>query len=353
MPARILVVDDSAADRLALTAVLAPLDREVVPASSGEEALKHMLATEFAVVLLDVKMEGIDGFETAGLMRSIRRTRATPIIFVTAFDKCLAEASRAYELGAFDYINKPFDADIVRHKVAGFVRLYEQEEQLRQQDVYIGVLGHDLRNPLNAIMMAAQTLQSRKSITDEDRLTVERIARAAERMDALIGDILDFTRAKLAGGIPLTRQRTALDEVSKQVVEELQVTHSDRPLIVDVAGDVVGEWDAGRVGQAISNLIDNALQHCTSGPVHVRVDGTAADVVRIEVSNRGCIASEIVPRLFEPFRRGEGNSAGLGLGLYIVREIARAHDGRIDVATDCARDETTFTIELPRHRLAA
>jgi DNA-binding response OmpR family regulator len=130
------------------------------------------------VVLLDVKMPGLDGFQAAAHMRSLARTRAAPIIFLTAFDTSFADARRAYDLGAFDYIARPFDADVVRHKVAGFVRLYEQAEQLRQQAVFIGVLKHDLRNPLNTIMTAGRLQRREPSTTKIGSLSIASPGRA-------------------------------------------------------------------------------------------------------------------------------------------------------------------------------
>ncbi len=349
MPAKILIVDDQAANLLALEAVLAVLGREIVRAQSGEEALKRVLSSDFAVVLLDMKMGGLDGIETATHMRSIARTRDTPIIFITAYESDVGEVRRAYDLGAFDFITKPFDADILRYKVAGFVRLYEQAEQLRQQDMFIGVLSHDLRNSLGAIAMAADLLGMKSTLSDDDRRIVERITRSSGRMKVLIHDVLDLTRGRVGGGIPVSRQRAALDEICRQVVDELQAAYEKRPIAVEVKGDVVGQWDPARIGQVVSNLIGNALAHSPSGPISVVIDGGAADSVRLSVSNSGCIPSDVLPRLFEPFRPSQRNSAaGLGLGLYIVRELVHSHGGRVEVRSDTPGDQTTFTVELPR-----
>lgn len=368
MPAKILIVDDRPANMIALEALLAPLDRPIVRATSGEEALRQILTTDFAVILLDVLMPGMDGFETASVIRARPRTREIPIIFLTAFDSEFHKARKAYDLGAFDFITKPYDPDIVRHKVAAFVRLFEQAELLRQQaeelyaqrsavskaeedkrtrDVFIGVLGHDLRNPLGAIANAAVLLQSARDLPERHRSTVERIARSAKRMERLINDVLDFTRGELAGGIPVSRESADLETICRHVIDELQPTHRDRPITLTVRGRTDVYCDTARVAQLLSNLIGNALQHASRGDVRVVV-GAVGDPIRLMVTNMGCIPADVLPRLFQPFRRGDSSSAGLGLGLYIVREIACAHGGRVTVDCDTAVGETVLTVELPR-----
>jgi signal transduction histidine kinase len=366
--AKVLVVDDDAKNLLALRGVLAPLAREIVEATSGEEALKQLLVGDFAVILMDVKMHGMDGFETAALIRSRAVSFETPIIFLTAHDSDFREARRAYDLGAFDYISKPFDIEVLRHKVAAFVRLHEQGDQLRKhkqelerkrselvdaaeenyfKDVFIGVLGHDLRNPLGAIAMATALLKKKPSLADEDRRIVEHVERAADRMIRLVNDVLDFTRGKLAGGIPIEPARASIDVICRQVIDELRSAHPQRRIDFESHGDVEGEWDSGRLAQVVSNLVGNALQHCDRDPVQVAVTGQGS-MVRISVRNSGCIPAEVLPRLFEPFRRGDGGQTGLGLGLYIVSEIVKAHGGRVDVTRAEALQQTEFFVELPR-----
>jgi two-component system sensor histidine kinase/response regulator len=353
MTAKILIVDDNANNLMALEAVLGQLDRPVVCASSGEEALKHVLSSQFAVILLDVKMQGMDGFETAALIRTRDRSREIPIIFLTGYDDAFREAPRAYDVGAFDYITKPYNADILRHKVAAFVRLFEQAEQLleaqegaRLRDVFVGVLGHDLRNPVGAISMAAVLLNRAQDIPERHRGTIARISRSAQRMDRLIGDVLDFTRGQLAGGIPIAPEEVKLDEICQELVDELHAIHPHHPILIETQGNPAGYWDAGRLSQAVSNLLANAVQHGARDSVRVLVDGTDEATVRLSVSNSGLIPPEVLPRLFEPFRRGSSHATGLGLGLYIVREIIRAHAGQIHARSN--GDRTEFVAALPR-----
>lgn len=355
MTSEILIVDDHPGNLLALDATLSPLGRTIVHADSGEAALKALLVRKFAVVLLDVQMRELDGFQTAALIRGRRSTKNLPIIFLTAYDAEFRQARRAYDLGAFDYIVKPFDPEILRHKVAAFVRLYEQEAQLleasesaRIRDVFIGILGHDLRNPLGTIQMATTLLErAATEIPERHAKNVARISRAAKRMEQLIEDVLDFTRGQLGGGIPVNRNSANLGAICQHIVEESQTANPRRQILLTTEGDLSGSWDAARLAQVVSNLVGNAVRHGAKDPVRVAAIGAAQDV-RVSVSNPGFISEKIVARLFEPFRRGDDSSAGLGLGLYIVREIIRAHGGQVEVQNDRERCETVFSFVLPR-----
>ena len=368
MPTKILAVDDTPANLRLLEEILSPLGEIVVSASSGEQALKEVLKSEFAVILLDVKMSGIDGFETAALIRGKPRTKNTPIIFLTAYDDSVAEVQRAYDLGAFDFLTKPFDPTILRYKVAAFVRMYQQAEQLRLlaselkakrdalleaeettrlRDVFVGVLGHDLRNPLSAISLTAAALHEAPDLPAHHKKSAERIARSVTRMDRLIHDVLDFTRGQLTDGIPVVPEPANLELICRRIIDELRAGHPERELTLAVSVNSDGHWDPERLGQVVSNLAANAIQHCHRDPVTVDIDGSE-HAVRLTVGNSGHIDSRILSRLFEPFRRGDNSSAGLGLGLYIVREIVRAHHGTVSVHSDADTDRTAFVVELPR-----
>jgi signal transduction histidine kinase len=353
-PPAILVVDDHPPNLLALASVLEPLGFEVVCAPSGEDALLRSLARDFVLIFMDVRMPGLDGFQTVEILRSRERSREIPILFLSAVDN-QEHTHRGYALGAADFITKPFDPVVVRAKVAALVALYlrgRREEQRRRaemdrlNDLFLGALGHDLRTPLHTILMAAR-LGKRDATSEENRRRqMQAIERAALRMQAMVEDILDLTAEKFSGRLPLTLGPTDLASTSRQVIAELQSAHPGRPIRLDVAGDVAGEWDGARLGRVVSNLVANALQHAR-GPVHVSVVGED-DVVRLSVHNEGpAIAPELRSRLFEPFRRGDTSPQGYGLGLYGVREIARAHGGEVVVHSSDA-EGTTFAVTIPR-----
>lgn len=219
-------------------------------------------------------------------------------------------------------------------------------ELAREQ--FIGILGHDLRNPLTAIQMAVEVLGA---LPDPYAPVVTRVARSAHRIEAMIRDLLDFARGRLGGGIPIAPRPCDLQAMCDEVVEEMQQAYPDRAIRFEGIGDLRGEWDPDRVEQVVSNLVGNAITHGI-GPVRVtgRDDG---DEVVTTVHNQGpAIPAAAIPILFEPFTRpaaeaNDGTSQGLGLGLYIASEIVHAHGAAISVASR-EGDGTTFTIRWPR-----
>jgi signal transduction histidine kinase len=361
----LLLVDDVPANLIAYRAVLEPLGHELVEATSGVEAVRLLAGRQFALLLIDVRMPGVDGFETVELLRRELR-RATPVIFVTgAGDDWTMR--RAYEFGAVDYLVKPVDPDILRGKVRNLLALSEQgielerraallmqqQQQLaeanavaRRQDTNMGVLAHDLRNPLNAIVTGTNLLRRVPALPDQAQRIADRIDRSAQRMGLMIRDILDFARGRLGGGIPLNRQAVDLAALCREIIDEVQTAYPAARIEVRVDGDLRGSWDRARIEQALSNLVINAIQHGV-GDVVLTLSARAQDHVVVSVRNDGrAIPAEQLPNLFDAFHRGDRSPAGLGLGLFIVREIVRAHAGTIDVAS--SPEGTTFTMRLPR-----
>jgi signal transduction histidine kinase len=230
------------------------------------------------------------------------------------------------------------------------------EAELRQRADFerqlIGIVSHDLRNPLQAIQLSAATLLRRPGVDDRQAAVIHRISGTAERMTRMIRDLLDFTRARMGGGLALVRRPLDLHALARQVVDEVQLAHPGRAVQVQREGDAQGDWDEDRLAQLLGNLLNNALAYSPPGsPVRVSTRGLDGEVL-LEVHNRGePIAPEQLPRLFRPFERGEHQvtSAGrsIGLGLFIVDGIVRAHGGRIEVRST-ASEGTTFTVRLPR-----
>jgi signal transduction histidine kinase len=370
-PHAILVVDDARGNLVAYRAVLEPLGREIVTASSGCEAIDLLGSQPFSLLLIDVRMPGLDGFATVELLRG-QLHKLTPVIFITGHDDERA-MQRAYDFGAVDYLVKPISPDILRGKVRNLVVLYEQgielerraallAEQhkrlleanalLREQDTNIGILAHDLRTPLASIVNGAQLLTKWPSDQDKARRNAERINRSARRMASMIRDILDFTRGRLGGRIPLNRQPTDLEVISRSVVDEIQTGHPTARVVVETAGKLTGDWDPARIEQALSNLLANAVQHGGSD-IKLIASGEDLDQVVVTVSNGGRpIPPEQLPDLFAPFKtvRENSSTSGLGLGLFIVREIVQAHNG--SVAVTSSSEGTAFTFRLPRSEAA-
>jgi len=347
-PLRLLVVDDTPENIIALEALLRRDGLEILTASSGREALELLLVHEVALALLDVQMPEMDGFELAELMRGSARTRHVPIIFVTAGARDPQRVFKGYESGAVDFLFKPLDPHILRSKVGVFLDLAEQREELaralRLNEYFIGMLGHDLRNPLGAMMAGVDVLDT----PDEEwRGTLRRMTNAGERMAGLIEQLLDLTRARLGAGIGFARQHKHVDirELLQQVIDEQNAIHPEREIVFDAPVPCHVYVDSERILQVFSNLVGNAIAHGEPGPITARV-GCNGDAI-IEVHNEGAMRAELLPTLFEPFRATRPGSHGLGLGLYIASEIVKAHGGEITVQSTPATG-TTMRVRIPR-----
>ncbi len=367
--APILIVDDRPENLLSLEAVLEPLHQPIVRAASGDDALRRVLNEDFAVILLDVNMPGMDGYETARMIKQRPRCRHVPIIFLTAAER--ASAVDFYKLGAVDFLQKPFLPEVLVAKVSVFVELFLRGERLRLQELellrraakqaelerarfaelFLGVVSHDLRTPLTAMLSMMQLLGKRLT-DDESKRFVQRALASGERMSRMIDQLLDLTRVRLGGGMTLKRANTDLAELVARVVEEQRAAHIGRRFDVRATGDVRGNWDSDRIEQIVQNLVGNAVAHgAKTDPVTITLSGDATHV-RLDVHNAGRpVPFELRTSLFDPFRRGTENapspSGGLGLGLYIVQQVASAHGGHVKLESD--ERGTTFRVELPRN----
>jgi hypothetical protein len=211
----------------------------------------------------------------------------------------------------------------------------------------IGIVAHDLRTPLAAVDLAARLALEGGQLSARDEALVRRIARSVARMARLLRDLLDFARVRDAGGIPVARRAADLREVAEQAVRSVREAVPSREVRLGAGGRCPGEWDPQRLEQAITNLVQNAVQHSAGdAPVTVEVQCEDAAQARLMVRNSGAIPEDMMARLFQPFS-SDRMSRGLGLGLYIVAEIVRAHGGNV-TARSTPQEGTAFTIELPR-----
>ncbi|GAC1480300.1 MAG: sensor histidine kinase [Gemmatimonadaceae bacterium] len=228
----------------------------------------------------------------------------------------------------------------------------------RAKDMFVAVLGHDLRNPLGAITMSSRFMLDTGNLAEPSLTLTTRILRSAERMNAMVADLLDFTRGQLGSGVPIVRADMDLAAVLRNVVDEIRAAHPGSVLQLTASGDVMGCWDSERIAQVFSNVLGNAVQHGTARTlISVTVLGEPDDVV-IRVHNRGpAIPASDIPGLFSPFKRlvagkpAPRDASSLGLGLYIAERLVTAHGGTIGVRSS---DDggTLFTVRLPR-RVAA
>jgi signal transduction histidine kinase len=353
----VLLVDDHAGNLIALEAALAPLRLRLVRATSGAEALARVAEESFAVVLLDLRMPRLDGIETARLMRERSFQPHAPIIMVTAQTPEMDEIKKAYTHGVVDFLQKPFAAELLRAKVAVFAEMAAQREKLHRYEEasrksferqLVGIVSHDLRGPLNSILLSAEVALRKPDGLEAHRRSLETIKSAARRATRLIHDLLDYTQVLYGAALPVRRSRFSLLALVKEVVEELRVAHPQREISVQGSERAEGFWDADRLAQVITNLVNNAAKYGSDAAITVRVvDGEPE--VGLEVHNFGApIPAERVPELFQPLKRGSAmvSRGNIGFGLFIVHEVARAHGGTVSVHSTPELG-TTFALRIP------
>lgn len=248
-------------------------------------------------------------------------------------------------------------AEVAQELVEAGRRNHELQQEQAVRERLLGIVGHDLRTPLNAIGLATEVLLGGGSLVGEDARVVALIARSADRMGRMIHQLLDFTRARFGGELPVERVKTDLDGLSRDIIAELELSSPACVLRYQSLGDCVAECDPDRWCKVVSNLGANAIKYGSPGrPIDVTLHEEGAALV-LTVHNEGPpIAAEALPFLFEPFWRGQADHSctaeSLGLGLYIVHETIRTHGGTIDVRSTAA-DGTTFTVRLPRSAVRA
>jgi signal transduction histidine kinase len=388
----ILVVDDQT-NLIAIEAALSPLGRKLVLAHSGVEALGRLLEQDFALIILDVAMPGMDGFETAKLVRTRDRNRATPIIFVTGLSWEHDAVLRGYELGAFDFLMKPIRPEVLRAKATVFVQLqertielaikaeelhqaqtraYEREllaqrrrfeaevmerqmQQLaetdRRKDEFLAILAHELRNPLQPLQTAVEVLEH-----DPDKPVPLRIRKIVQRqvqhITRLVDDLLDVSRFT-AGKLELRREPVDLDAIIEEALLSCQTAINARGHRIEVNSHnapALVNGDPVRLVQCVCNLINNAAKYTEPGGTLV-IDLGAADgmgFVRITDNGRG-IPADLLPKIFDMFvqeRVTPDGAGGLGLGLGLVKRLVELHGGTVSATSAGKGKGATFEIRL-------
>ncbi len=373
--ANILLVDDRAENLLALEAILEPLGQVLVRANSGPQALKQVLILDFAAILLDVQMPGMNGFECAEIIKSREKSRTIPIIFLSAINKEEAYVFKGYSMGAVDYVFKPFNADVLRSKVAVFVDLYRKQRELQHQaellreaekrelelehrtslleaearsaaklsqmndelhrrqvaleqamgarNRFYASMSHELRTPINAVIGYSTLMLDNiyGSLNAKQKEGLQRTLKAARHLLELVNDVLDLSKIE-AGKIELSLQPVMFPAL----IEDLFVTV--RPLADEygstLALDMDGEpftivSDPRRVRQILLNLLSNAIKFGEGKPIRVSCKQNEDKGVQLEVIDQGVgIAPDDMPRIFEEFVQvTESKQPGTGLGLPI------------------------------------
>jgi two-component system, sensor histidine kinase len=401
---KLLLVDDRAENLLALEAILEPLGQILIRANSGPDALKQVLAEDFAAILLDVQMPGMNGFEVAEIIKSRERSRTIPIIFLSAISKEDAYVFKGYSMGAVDYVFKPFNPDILRSKVAVFVDLYlKQGEIQRQADLlresqkrelelehrtslleaearsaaklsqmndelhrrqialeqamgarnrFYASMSHELRTPINAVIGYSTLMLDNiyGPLNAKQKEGLQRTLKAARHLLELVNDVLDLSKIE-AGKIELSLQPVMFPAL----IEDLFVTV--RPLADEYGSTLTLDMesepfnivsDPRRVRQILLNLLSNAIKFGEGKPIRVVSKQCVDKGVEIEVVDEGVgIAKEDITRIFEEFVQvSESKQPGTGLGLPISRRLAQLLDGSLTVCSTPG-EGSAFRLTLP------
>jgi signal transduction histidine kinase len=401
---KLLLVDDRPENLLALEAILEPLGQILIRANSGPDALKQVLAEDFAAILLDVQMPGMNGFEVAEIIKSRERSRTIPIIFLSAISKEDAYVFKGYSMGAVDYVFKPFNPDILRSKVAVFVDLYvKQEEIQRQGDLlresqkrelelehrtslleaearsaaklsqmneelhrrqialeqamgarnrFYASMSHELRTPINAVIGYSTLMLDNiyGPLNAKQKEGLQRTLKAARHLLELVNDVLDLSKIE-AGKIELSLQPVMFPAL----IEDLFVTV--RPLADEYGSSLALTMesepfnivsDPRRVRQILLNLLSNAIKFGEGKPIRVVCKQCDDKGVEIEVVDEGVgIAKEDISRIFEEFVQvSESKQPGTGLGLPISRRLAQLLDGSLTVCSTPGQG-SAFRLTLP------
>ena len=286
------------------------------------------------------------GFDVNDIASEYRALRAT-VLRLWARDRRDFSRSDVDDVTRFD--------ESLDQSLAKTLRSYSHAVD-QARETFLGILGHDLRQPLAAIDIHAQILARAVAASPTDSESLRAIRGAVAEMSGMIGDLLDFTRTRLGSGIPVNPVLTELSTLGRELTEQVGVVHAGCAFEFDVSGDTAGAWDVPRLRQAITNLLVNACRHgAAGGPIRLAIDGTDPAEVRVAVNNQGNpIPPADLRRIFDPMFRGKpganaaaGPTGGVGLGLFVAREVARAHRGTLGVDSSASAG-TTFTLRLPR-----
>jgi two-component system, sensor histidine kinase len=339
----ILFVEDDVGKRYVIARQLRAAGFDVEEAATGEEGLAK-IRPEHLVAILDMKLPDMYGWDLCKRIKENPRTAAVKILELSATLASAEDRARGLELGADSYLVHPVELVELVAALRALIRLRRAEDdKARAQELFLGALGHDLRNPLNTISTGLELLSVSPSRTEKDTTTLERMNRALGRMRRLIDQLLVFAQG-LQGVVPSQRQVLDLSELVRTLIRDAE--HAcPRKIDADTDGTVPVAGDPGRLTQLVDNLLTNAIRH-GDGTITVRVR-REANRATLAVHNHGRpIPPEAVATLFEPYTRATARPGGVGLGLYIVDQIVRNHGGSVAVSST-ADAGTTFTVTLP------
>lgn len=350
----ILIVDDTPENLISLKRVLERHNFEVDTASSGEEALKKVLKNEYVLIILDVQMPGMDGFEVAEAISGYSKAKETAIIFLSAVNKELKFITKGYSSGGLDYITKPVDMDILLLKVKTFYRIYEQSRKLieiqkalldeieyrkqaeRKKDEFISIASHELKTPLTSVKGYMQLLG--RSVEKGDIPTVKRHLGKAqiqlEKLNELIADLLDISKIE-SGKLKFNKKCFSIDELLDSVTDIIHQTNPEFNILRKGKVGLEVYADEMRIEQVIINFLTNAIKY-SPGTNEIKINvNLVGEKVYVGVRDFGIgIAPDQQKSVFDKFYRVEETAIhfqGLGIGLFISAEIIKRHGGEVGV----------------------
>lgn len=350
----ILIVDDAPENIISLKKVLEKNDFEVDTASSGEEALRKILKKSYVLIILDVQMPGMDGFEVAEAISGYSRAKETAIIFLSAASANVHLITKGYSSGGLDYISKPVDMNILLLKVKTFYRIYEQSRALnemqtalreeiefrkeaeRKKDEFISIASHELKTPLTTINGYIQLLE--RSLDKNDlstaKIRLQKVQNQVEKLSLLVADLLDISKIE-SGKLKFNMKYFSVDPLLDQLLEEMQQANPQVKIIRkgNVGTEIYG--DEMRIEQVLINFITNAIKYSPDSEELYVTSTKCGNDVYFSVRDFGIgMAEEHQKSIFDKFYRIEETSErfqGLGIGLYICKEIIERHQGKIGV----------------------
>jgi signal transduction histidine kinase len=379
----ILLVDDQPSKLLTYETILGELGENLMKASSATEALECLLKNDIAVVLVDVCMPELDGYELAAMIRQHPRFQKTSIIFVSAILMTDLDRLRGYESGAVDYVPVPVVPEILRAKVSVFAELYRKTRALerlnseletrvaertaaleeitaalqdadRRKDEFLAMLAHELRNPLAPIRSAVQLLRLKELDETQQARARAVIERQVDHLVNLIDDLLDVSRIT-RGMITLHREPVLIGAVIARAVETTRplIDAHRQHLALELPDELLTiDGDKTRLVQMVGNLLHNAVKFTNPGgriTLTVTREGSQA-LIRVKDTGIG-IPRELLPKLFELFTQIESESGrsqgGLGIGLALVRRLTEMHGGTVTAHSDGPGHGAEFAIRLP------
>lgn len=364
--AKILLVDDRPENLFALEKIVQGKDRELYKASSGDEALKLNLEHDFALILSDVQMPGMDGFEMLEILRMDEKAQLIPVIFLTALSKEDKYIRRGYDEGAVDYLFKPLDSQIVRSKVDVFIALYknrikldQQANQLRlmneEKNKFLGMAAHDLRNPIGVIEHYSNFLLEdlEGKISDEAMSFLEIIKTSSNTMNHLVVELLDVARIE-SGSFKINPSPAKINDVIEHSItmNKIYAQRKNINLVTELDPNIpVTMLDANKIVQVFNNLISNAIKYSEESTRTIITSRFKKNYLVVSVEDNGIgIPQSALKSLFEAFTTTENKATNgeqsTGLGLMIAAKIVHAHSGEIAVESEQGRG-SVFTVKLP------